>query len=92
MMKVSIPAIAAAFALSPLVVPTVLGTTPAHAQNAGKHPMCGVLVDERFQESWATAYGCWGTLSRMAPAEEAFAAVPGPRPTPRAVTRRPEGQ
>jgi hypothetical protein len=94
-MKFLIPALAAAFALSPVVVPTMLGMAPAHAQEVGRHPMCSVLADERFQESWATAYGCWGTPSRIleiAPAEGAFAAVPRPGRTSRAVRRAPEGR
>jgi hypothetical protein len=136
-MKFVIPAIAAAaaLALSPVIVPSTLGSPPAHAQAKAKeakakeakakqpkakeakakqpkaqaakakqpkaqvakakeaepkkHPMCSVRVADGFQESWATAYGCWGTPPRVADTAQqgttsAFAA------TPRAEAAQPE--
>jgi hypothetical protein len=74
MKKFLIPAIGAAFAFSPVVVPAMFSTAPAHAQAkakaakapAKKNPWCAVrpAVGE---ESWATAYGCWGQAPKLEP-------------------------
>jgi hypothetical protein len=75
MKKFLIPAIGATFAFSPIVVPAMFGTVPAHAQAKAKaakakdkgNPQCAVRVDDRYQESYATAYGCWGAAPKLRP-------------------------
>ncbi len=88
MKKFLIPAIGAAFALSPVVVPAMFGPAPAHAQakakaakGKAKNPMCAIARPDTHQESWATAYGCWGQPARFRP-QPAFVAGPGYGPTP----------
>jgi hypothetical protein len=85
MKKFLIPVIGAAFAFSPVIVPAMFGPAPAHAQAKAKaaakgkdkgNPMCRIPRDDRLQESWATAYGCWGQKARLQP-QPAFAAGPG---------------
>jgi hypothetical protein len=72
MKKFLIPAIGVAFAFSPVVVPAMFATAPAHAQakakaakGKAKNPACAIPRDDRFQESWATAYGCWGQAAKI---------------------------
>jgi hypothetical protein len=88
MKKFLIPAIGAAFAFSPVIVPAMFGPAPAHAQAKAKaakakakNPNCPPRVDDRYQASWADAYGCWGQKARLQP-QPTFAAGPGFAPTP----------
>jgi hypothetical protein len=88
MKKFLIPAIGAAFAFSPVVVPAMFGPAPAHAQAKAKaakgkakgDPMCAVRTDDRYQSSWADAYGCWGQKAKLQP-QPTYAAGPGFGPT-----------
>jgi hypothetical protein len=74
MKKFLIPVIGAAFAFSPVVVPAMFATAPAHAQAKAKaakakakNPWCAVPRPDTHQESWATAYGCWGQPAKLDP-------------------------
>jgi hypothetical protein len=43
--------------------------------------MCAIPRDDRYQESWATAYGCWGQPAKRQP-QPAYVAGTGFGPTP----------
>ena len=88
MKKFLIPAIGAALAFSPVIVPAMFGPAPAHAQakakaakGKAKNPMCAIPRPDTHQESWATAYGCWGQPAKLVP-QTAFVGGPGFGPGP----------